>query len=68
MLDLLCTLNPSLKRAQLDTFCWPKLWAGFFLANALIPLAIAYTFCTRHIDWAGIRYWRRGGKVVAVRH
>ena len=111
--DLFCALNPSLKRRQLETICWPKLWAGFFLNNAggcwhfsllqlpepapegplvkmdpcnvgctrctrpavvlllpvaVIPLCIAYTFLTTHIDWSGIRYWRRGGKIVRVLH
>lgn len=36
--------------------------------SAVIPLCIAYTFLTRHIDWSGIRYWRAGGKVVRVQH
>ena len=34
VLDLFCALNPALKRRQLDTFCWPKLWLGFYLNNA----------------------------------
>lgn len=33
-----------------------------------MPLCIAYTFLTSHIDWSGIRYWRKGGKVVRVLH
>lgn len=36
--------------------------------RAVIPLCIAYTFVTQHIDWSGIRYWRAGGKVVRVQH
>ncbi len=35
---------------------------------AVMPLCIAYTFLTSHIDWSGIRYWRKGGKVVRVLH
>lgn len=68
VLDLFCALNPALRRRQLDTFCWPKLWLGFYLNNAVMPLCIAYTFLTSHIDWSGIRYWRKGGKVVRVLH
>lgn len=34
VLDLFCALNPALKRRQLDAFCWPKLWLGFYLNNA----------------------------------
>ncbi|KAI3425799.1 hypothetical protein D9Q98_007774 [Chlorella vulgaris] len=68
VMDLFCALNPKLKRQQLDTFCWPKLWLGFYVNNAVIPLCIAYTFLTKHIDWSGIRYWRQGGRVVRVVH
>lgn len=68
VLDLFCALNPALKRHQLDTFCWPKLWLAFYLNNAVIPLCIAYTFMTSHIDWSGIRYWRKRGKIVRVLH
>jgi hypothetical protein len=42
--------------------------AFFFPYAAVIPLCIAYTFLTKHIDWSGIRYWRSGGKVVRVVH
>ena len=35
---------------------------------AVIPLGIAYTFLSRHIDWSGIRYWRARGRVVRVQH
>lgn len=37
VLDLFCALNPKLKRHQLDTFSWPKLWLGFYLNNAGAP-------------------------------
>lgn len=33
-MDLFCALNPKLKQQQLDTFCWPKLWLGFYVNNA----------------------------------
>jgi hypothetical protein len=31
-------------------------------------VCIAYTFLTRHIDWSGIRYWRKGGRIIRVLH
>ena len=34
VLELFCALNPVLKRRQLNTFHWAKLWAGFYLNNA----------------------------------
>lgn len=68
ILDLFCELNPRLARPQLETFHWAKLWAAFVASNALLPFCMAYTFCTTHIDWSGVRYWRRGGRVVRVSH
>lgn len=68
ILDLFCELNPQLARPQLETFQWAKLWAAFVASNALLPFCMAYTFCTTHIDWSGVRYWRRGGRVVRVQH
>lgn len=68
VLQLLQELNPSLTRRQLHTFNWPKLWVAFCCANAVLPICMAYTFATRHIEWAGVRYTRRRGKVVSVQH
>lgn len=68
ILDLFCELNPGLARRQLESFHWAKLWGAFVASNALLPLCMAYTFATSHIDWSGVRYWRRGGRVVGVQH
>lgn len=68
---LLETLNPrdlGPGAALAGRFHWPRLWAGFLASNAAIPLCMAYTFATRHIEWAGVRYTRRRGRVVAVEH
>ena len=51
-----------------STFNWGKLWVGFIFANAVLPVCMVYTFATRHITWAGVRYQRRKGKVVSAEH
>jgi hypothetical protein len=58
---------PAPRRAP-PAFHWSRLWAAFVGANALLPLCLAYTFATRHVVWAGIRYERRRGRVVKVLH
>ena len=57
----------SYRRPHTGLLHAPVRWPAFPLP-AVIPLCIAYTFLTSHIDWSGIRYWRRGGKVVRVQH
>lgn len=65
----ICELTPGLKSSDLlRRFAWGRLLAGFVVANAVVPVCMAYTFVTRHIEWAGIRYTRRAGKIVAVQH
>ncbi len=59
---------PPAPRRPPPAFHWPRLWAAFVGANALLPLCLAYTFATRHVVWAGIRYERRRGRVVKVLH
>lgn len=68
VLELFAELDPSLRRRRLRTFAWPRLWAAFLLSNALLPLCMAYTFATASVEWAGIRYTRRRGRVVRVQH
>lgn len=49
-------------------YLFTQVWAGFYFSNALLPLCMAYTFLTPHINWAGITYTRRRGKIASVRH
>lgn len=65
--DLLCELNVELTSRDLRRrFSWLKLCIGFWVANTVLPLCMLYTFASRDIEWAGVRYRRRGGKVVHV--
>ena len=68
VLDLLQELDPSLHRRQLHTFSWWRVCVGFVASNAVVPLCMAYTFANRRVDWSGITYTRRRGKVVHVQH
>ncbi|GAB4823475.1 hypothetical protein N2152v2_010521 [Parachlorella kessleri] len=68
ILALFRQLNPTLDPRRLDTFSWWKVWAGFYISNLITPFCLAYTFLTPHINWSGITYTRRRGKVHTVRH
>eukprot|EP01023_Acetabularia_acetabulum_P004251 TRINITY_DN11773_c0_g4_i1.p1 TRINITY_DN11773_c0_g4~~TRINITY_DN11773_c0_g4_i1.p1 ORF type:complete len:520 (-),score=50.65 TRINITY_DN11773_c0_g4_i1:86-1645(-) len=55
---------------QIANFNWIKLWAGFLLTYLIIPFCMIYTLCYSDIEWSGIKYRRKRGKVhrVASRH
>ncbi len=45
---------------------WFKVWLGIFVESLVLPLCVAYTLVNPEIDWAGIRYRKRGGRVRVV--
>lgn len=66
---LLSALNPTLSKARMHGgFNWFRLIIGFWLSNAVLPICMAYTFATSHIEWSGIVYKRFRGKIVKVHH
>ena len=46
-----------------DCFNWLKLWLGFYLNNAILPVCMLYTYFNPWIQWGGIWYIKKGGKV-----
>jgi hypothetical protein len=74
MTSIVCTvmekLNPHTlpPNSLLKRFHWGKLWVGFIAANAVLPVCMVYTFITRHITWAGVKYRRQSGKIIGVEH
>lgn len=69
VLDLMSALNPDLKSKRLrHRIDWFKMWIGFVFTNTILPLCMVYTFLTDHIEWAGVIYRRKQGKVVSVDH
>jgi hypothetical protein len=74
MTAIVCTvmekLNPNTlpSGSLLKRFHWGKLWVGFIAANAVLPVCMVYTFLTRHITWAGVKYKRKKGKIISVEH
>lgn len=55
-------------REVLRCFSWWRVMVGFWLAYAIAPFCLLYTFMTSHINWSGIEYYRRHGKIVQVCH
>jgi hypothetical protein len=45
---------------------WPRLWAGLWVESAVLPLCVLWTLWHDGIEWSGIRYRKRHGKVVVV--
>jgi len=74
MTSIVCTvmekLNPHTlpPNSLLKRFHWGKLWVGFITTNAVLPVCMVYTFLTRHITWAGVKYRRQSGKIISVEH
>jgi Glycosyl transferase family 21 len=74
MTSVVCTVmgknNPEALSSKIliKRFNWVKLWVGFITANAVLPICMVYTFMTRHITWAGVKYRRRSGKIISVEH
>ena len=46
-----------------DTFNWVKLWLGFYLSNTILPCCMLYTYLSPLVEWGGIRYYKKQGKV-----
>lgn len=46
-----------------DSFNWVKLWLGFYLGNAVLPCCMLYTYLSPWVEWGGIWYYKRKGRV-----
>ena len=65
-LQLFAALSPGAPALRAADFSWPRLWAGFLLNNAALPVAAAATLALPAVTWSGVRYRKRGGRVVRV--
>ena len=46
-----------------DSFNWVKLWLGFYLGNTVLPCCMLYTYLSPWVEWGGIWYYKRKGRV-----
>ncbi len=67
ILQLFSELSPG-QGASKELFCWRKVWAAFLFTNAVLPLCAAYTWLAPDVVWSGVRYHKRGGRIVRVQH
>lgn len=66
---LLGLLHPELKyNEMMQNISWRRMLFGFWMANAISPFCLFYTFIYNHISWAGVRYKKHAGKVTVVQH
>ena len=66
VLQLFAALSPGAPALRASDFSWPRLWSGFLLNNAALPFAAAATLASPAVVWSGVRYHKRGGRVVRV--
>jgi hypothetical protein len=45
---------------------WKKVALAFFATYAVVPLAAVATLASREVEWAGIRYVKKNGKVTRL--
>lgn len=67
ILHLFAVLDPAHQRVR-PSYNWAKLWLGFCITNAVLPLCALYTFVKPQVVWSGVQYWKRGGRIVKVQH
>lgn len=53
---------------SLHQFNWVKVWLAFLVENALLPFVFLYVFLCPTVEWSGVQYVKRQGRVVAVHH
>lgn len=68
IMNLFSALDHGQRRAQMGQFNWVKLWLGFCISNAVLPMCAAYTWFMPDIVWSGVRYYKHNGRVVRVQH
>ncbi|KAK9841846.1 hypothetical protein WJX81_007075 [Elliptochloris bilobata] len=66
VLELFAALSPGAPALRARDFTWPRLWVGFLLNNAALPVAAVATLALPGVVWSGVRYRKRGGRVVRV--
>ncbi len=58
--------RPPLLGAPSSHFSWLKLWGALLVESLLIPPLMLYTAWSPAVLWAGVRYRKWDGRVVAV--
>lgn len=62
-----CTVGSSAAvLAQAGPLSWPRVWAGLLAESVALPVCAAITVLSHEIEWAGIRYRKRRGRVEVV--
>ena len=45
---------------------WPAVWLALLVSNTLIPPLILYTLACSSVEWSGVVYYKRAGRVVRI--
>ena len=49
---------------QYDNYHWVKLWLGFYLNNAILPVNMLITYLNPAVQWGGSTYVKCQGRVL----
>ena len=52
--------------AQAAPMCWARAWLGILVESFVLPACVALTLLRDEIEWAGIAYRKRRGRVTVV--
>jgi hypothetical protein len=66
LLRLTSILSPGQPIAQTEHISWAMVWLGVLVEQALIPAALLAMWLNPEIEWGGIRYRKRRGRVRVV--
>ena len=59
-------LGDKSAQSEISDIQWWKVGVAFWVTYSIVPVAVVVTVCKNTIEWAGIRYRKRKGKVVRV--
>lgn len=68
MMELFRELVPDASDwPEYDNFHWVKLWLGFYLNNAILPVNILITYIKPTVQWGRSVYAKHQGRVHVLR-
>ena len=66
VIRLLNALSPNRDPLPLDIISHPMVWLAFVVQCMLQPACVIATLIYPDIEWSGIKYWKRNGRVTHI--
>eukprot|EP00249_Psilotum_nudum_P017701 c26449_g1_i1 orf=626-1981(-) len=65
-IELCNTLSPEEPPVSIHLYNWFFVFVALLVDNFLYPISAMYSHFNQHIDWAGVRYHLRDGKIFKI--